>query len=111
MKAGRRGTNLQRWFVRWPGLLELESEDLKRVPDDVLLVDVAGCVGAQAGGFRKECPYLPGRCICQDLPITLEHLKEPPADVEMMSYDFFGLQSVKGAYHSQVSGVQSDSSC
>ena len=91
--------------------MELESEDLKTGPDDVLLVDFAGGIGAQAGGFRKEYPYLPGRCILQDLPNTLEHLKEPPADGEMMSYDFFRPQSVKGAYHSQVSGVQSDSSC
>ncbi|KAK5676263.1 hypothetical protein LTS10_011075 [Elasticomyces elasticus] len=97
MKAARRGGHVQMWNERYPPVSQLKDEDLKIGEEAVLMVDVGGGVGGQVGAFRKQCPNLPGKCILQDLPDTIKNNASPPDGVELMSYDFFTPQPVKGA--------------
>ncbi|KAK4973032.1 hypothetical protein LTR42_006326 [Elasticomyces elasticus] len=97
MKAARRGGHVQMWNERYPPVSKLKDEELKMGEEAVLMVDVGGGVGGQVGAFRKQCPGLPGRCILQDLPDTIKNNTSPPEGVELMSYDFFTPQPVKGA--------------
>jgi len=98
MKAARRGGHVQMWNERYPPVNHLASEKLKTGSEAVLMVDVGGGVGGQVGAFRKQCPDLPGRCVLQDLPDTIKSNASPPEGVELMSYDFFTSQPIKGKY-------------
>ena len=89
------------WFEIYPVAkeLELSKSTLKTGKDDVLFVDVAGGRGHDVAKFRKTFPDLPGRCILQDLPETIAQVKKsPPEGVELMDYDFFTPQPIKGVH-------------
>ena len=103
MAARRQGDLVPEWFQLYPVGQELASttsnpRSLKTGKDDVLLVDVAGGRGHDVGKFRAHFPHLPGRCILQDLPETIAQVRKttPPQGVELMEYDFFTPQPVKG---------------
>ena len=102
MAARRQGDLVPEWFQLYPAGQELvpttsNLRSLKTGKDDVLLVDVAGGRGHDVGNFRAHFPQLPGRCILQDLPETIAQVrKTPPQGVELMEYDFFTPQPVKG---------------
>lgn len=100
MSARRQGGLVPEWFEVYPVEAELAKTEstLKTGKEDALFVDVAGGRGHDAGKFKAACPSLPGRCILQDLPGTLASVKkaEPPEGVELMEYDFFTPQPVKG---------------
>ena len=102
MAARRQGDLVPEWFQLYPIADELlfsttDSPNLKGGKDDVLLVDVAGGLGHDVGSFRTHFPHVPGRCILQDLPETIAQVrKTPPPGVELMKYDFFTPQPVKG---------------
>ena len=69
----------------------------KTDPEAVLLVDVGGNKGHEIKSFHKAHPELPGRLILQDLPPMIERVsKESPEGIELMPYDFFNRQPVKG---------------
>ena len=104
MAARRQGDLVPEWFQLYPVEKELvptavgdTSHQLKSGKDDVLLVDVAGGLGHDVGKFHARFSKLPGKCILQDLPETIAQVKKnPPPGVELMEYDFFTPQPVKG---------------
>ncbi|WPH01525.1 Hypothetical protein R9X50_00437100 [Acrodontium crateriforme] len=80
---------------------EIQVSALKTDPDAVLLVDVAGGRGHDISRFKQDCSQLPGRLVLQDLPETLRAIDPKLEHVEVMEYDFFNPQPIKGArfYH------------
>ncbi|KAL9090732.1 MAG: hypothetical protein Q9165_005220 [Trypethelium subeluteriae] len=86
-----------KWYETYPVEKELKSSSLKQDPQSVLLVDVAGGSGHDALAFRERFLTLPGRCILEDLPETLQQVNqlERPG-IEMVPYDFFTPQPIKG---------------
>lgn len=96
MKAARRGGQVQLWHERYPPAAKLKDEKLRDDSDALLMVDVGGGVGGQVGAFRQQYADLPGRCVLQDLPDTIKNNASPPANVELMAYDFFTPQPLKG---------------
>ena len=55
-------------------------------------------MGHELANFHKAHPDVPGRLILQDLPIVLDKVRDNPSqDIELMNYDFFTPQPVKGA--------------
>ncbi|KAL2166074.1 hypothetical protein VTG60DRAFT_3308 [Thermothelomyces hinnuleus] len=90
----RRKHEERSWHKRFPPSSALSPADLRTDPDAVLLVDVGGATGSQVADFRAQFPHLPGRCVLQDI--------QPPPEgsvegVEIMTYDFFTPQPIKGA--------------
>lgn len=110
MAARRQGNLVPEWFQLYPVETELappntttttdssNTRSLKTGKDDVLLVDVAGGRGHDVGKFRAQFPQLPGRCVLQDLPETIAQVRQttPLQGVELMEYDFFTPQPIKG---------------
>ncbi|OAQ65233.1 O-methyltransferase [Pochonia chlamydosporia 170] len=80
----------------YPWGTELAKLDLQ--DNDVAIVDVAGGQGHIMAEIRRRNPQIKGRFIVQDLPSTLDAVPTPPTGVELMGYDIFTPQSVKGAY-------------
>lgn len=84
------------WHEVFPMATVLGSE-AKRDSDAVLLVDVGGNKGHEASSFHEAHPDIPGRVILQDLPPMIDRVsKDAPKDIELMPYDFFTPQPVKG---------------
>jgi len=102
MAARRQGGLVPDWFELYPVAIELGRTTpgglgLRTGKDDVLFVDVAGGRGHDVAKFRTSFPHLQGRCILQDLPETIAEVKKaPPEGVELMEYDFFTPQPVRG---------------
>lgn len=93
------GYNLSR--ARWcdPGCFPVEEilgKDLRQDKDAVLLVDVGGATGHDLVAFHEQYPDLPGRLILQDLPVSIQEVKDLPGIIEPMAYDFFTEQPMKG---------------
>lgn len=93
--AGRNAVHKIHWYEKYPAEERLALA-AKRDPKSVFLVDVAGNQGYDIVSFRQKFPDLPGRCILQDLPETLQRLESPLTSVETMEYNFFTLQPIKG---------------
>ncbi|KAL3494526.1 O-methyltransferase-domain-containing protein [Aspergillus germanicus] len=64
---------------------------------EVLIVDIGGGQGAYLHAFNRRFPNTPGRRILQDLPHVLQTVTTVPDRTELMAYDFFTAQPVKGA--------------
>lgn len=86
----RRG---QQWFNSFP----IESKLLVHSSSDPLLIDIGGSQGADLISFKERYPDLSGWLILQDLPIVVEQAKNVPFGIEVMGYDFFAPQPIKGA--------------
>ena len=94
MAARRKG--LATWHETFP-MASILGTNAKTDPEAVLLVDVGGNKGHEITSFHKAHSELPGRLILQDLPPMIERVsKEPPEGIELMPYDFFNPQPVKG---------------
>ena len=65
---------------------------------NVMFVDVGGGYGQKAISLKRSCPQLQGRFIVQDLLGTVENVPSGEG-VEMMAYDFFTEQPIKGLLH------------
>ncbi|KAL9099171.1 MAG: hypothetical protein Q9187_009536, partial [Circinaria calcarea] len=65
-------------------------------PDTPLFVDVGGGLGHQCQALKARYPNIPGRVILQDLPQTIQQAI-PTDGVEVMPYDFWTPQPIKGA--------------
>jgi hypothetical protein len=63
---------------------------------EVLIVDIGGGQGAYLHAFNRRFPDTLGRRILQDLPHVLETVATVPDQTELMAYDFFTAQPVKG---------------
>ena len=85
------------WHTRFPPCASLSSANLKNDPEAVLLVDIGGANGSQVMDFKAQFPHLPGRCVLQDLfPPNSNGVPEQAEGLEMMTYDFFTPQPIKG---------------
>lgn len=91
--AGRRAGQL-RWLDVYPAESELAG---KTTEDSVLLVDIGGNQGHDLKMFKERHPNLPGRLILQDLPEAVNKIETPLEGIEVIPYDFFTPQSIKGA--------------
>jgi len=83
---------------------EEDTAKLRTSPDAVTLVDIGGGFGQAIKTLRTQYPFVTGRFIVQDLPKTINQIDTVQAKkdgIEPMVYDFFALQTVKGAkyYH------------
>ncbi|KAL5041423.1 hypothetical protein BDW71DRAFT_217873 [Aspergillus fruticulosus] len=67
------------------------------VNGEVLIVDIGGGEGHYLHAFNRRFPDAPGRRILQDLPHVLDTITNVPEKTELMAYDFFTAQPVKGA--------------
>ncbi|KAI0411727.1 sterigmatocystin 8-O-methyltransferase [Xylaria grammica] len=65
-------------------------------PDTALLVDIGGGWGHDILAFHHKYPHK-GKLILQDLPEVLKNKRDLPPGVEVIGYDFFFEQPVKGA--------------
>jgi len=84
------------WHKRYPACASLSRENLRTGLDAVFMVDVGGASGSQLVNFKRQWPDLPGRYILQDLPESIKALKSRPDGIEVMAYDFFTPQPIKG---------------
>lgn len=94
--AGRR-REMPSWFEIYPAAENLTS-GLRAGPEDVLIVDIGGSHGHDLISFKARHNELPGRCILQDLPETIDSIQNPLSGIESMAYDFFTPQPVIGKY-------------
>ena len=100
MTTRLQGYKVPQWWDVYPVTTELLKTPggLKNDSNAALFVDVAGGRGHDVKRFRQTHPDLPGRCILQDLPSTIEDIQDnPPEGCEMQAYDFFTPQPIKGA--------------
>ena len=89
------------WHTRFPPCVSLSSANLKKDPEAVLLVDIGGASGSQVIDFKAQFPHLPGRSVLQDLfPPKSNELLERSEGLEIMAYDFFTPQPLKGKFFS-----------
>ena len=81
------------WFEYYPisDNLQVESDA------DPVLVDIGGGLGHGLVALKEKLPNLRGKLILQDLPIVIDDVKSLPTGCEVMAYDFFRPQPVKGA--------------
>jgi hypothetical protein len=91
--AGRR-----KGGIRWVEVFKPESlvPTARAGKDDVLLVDIGGNQGHDLKMFQKHRGDLPGRLILQDLPEAVKKHEHPIEGIEIMAYDFFTPQPIKG---------------
>ena len=83
----------EEWFEFFP-----VEEKLRAHPDQPVFVDFGGGVGRDITELKKRFPALPGTMVLQDLPQAIEDVQETlPAGVEIMKYDMFTSQPIKGA--------------
>ena len=94
MAERRKGHSL--WYEMFP-IASILGPNTKTDPEAVLLVDVGGNKGHEVASFHGAHPDIPGRLILQDLPSMIERVRENPlTDIELMPYNFFTPQPVKG---------------
>lgn len=97
LMAARRDGLGPDWFQIYPAAEELGGYTEDGGEGAALLVDVGGNHGHATVKFRQQCPQVKGRCVLQDLPESLSGIKKPLDSIEVMAYDFFTPQPVKGA--------------
>lgn len=85
--------------LRWPDVYPIGSQvqgTLNNKEDEILLVDIGGNQGQDLKMFRELHPNIPGRLVLMDLPDAIENNKSDMRGIEMIAYDFFTPQPVKG---------------
>ena len=92
--SSRRLIDAPQWFDIYPAATKLANA--RKDADATLLVDIAGGPGQEVGRFKQRNPDIPGRCVLQELPLTLRRIDKMPEGVEAMEYDFFTPQPLKG---------------
>ena len=97
-----RRNGLNQWYEMFP-MASVLGPNARRDPEAVLFVDVGGGKGHEARNLREAHPELSGRLVLQELPSMIDRLREdPPEGVELMPYDFFTPQPIKGQRASNV---------
>ncbi|KAI4243074.1 MAG: hypothetical protein LQ352_007105 [Teloschistes flavicans] len=91
----RRLSNSLQWFDIYPAATEFANAHVG--VNEILLVDIAGGPGQEVERFKQRYPDIPGRCVLQDLPLTLQRIDRLSEGIEAMAYDFFTPQPLKGA--------------
>lgn len=72
------------------------GKDLKEDKEAVLLVDIGGGLGHDLEDFQAGYPHLPGRLVLQDLSAVTKEVNQTNKKIEVISYDFFMPQPIKG---------------
>jgi hypothetical protein len=91
--------------ARWidPGCVPIDEvigRGAHQDKESVLLVDIGGGFGHDLEVFEQKYPELPGRLILQDLPAVIGSFKKSAtSEIEVMGYDFFTKQPIKGIYY------------
>ncbi|KAK5460805.1 hypothetical protein LTS15_002868 [Exophiala xenobiotica] len=99
------------WHETYP-IADQLSPGADTNPEAVMLVDVGGGWGHDLKSLFKTHPGLSGRLILQDLPIIIDQVqsRSDTDGFELMSYDIFTPQPVKGArayyFHTSVTTGQ-----
>ncbi|KAI4198040.1 MAG: hypothetical protein LQ350_005551 [Teloschistes chrysophthalmus] len=91
----RRLINAPQWFDIYPAATEFANA--RTDANEILLVDIAGGPGQEVERFKQRHPDIPGRCVLQDLPLTLQRIDRLSEGIEAIPYDFFTPQPLKGA--------------
>lgn len=94
-KAMLATTSSTMWTV---GIFPFEAELSRLHTDDdtVLLVDIGGGMGQAVRQIKEMCPNIKGRMILQDRPQVTSVITEEMPGIEVMAYDFFTTQPIKG---------------
>ena len=87
--------NRAQWYDFFP-VHEILLKGVKRDNESTLLIDIAGGEGHDAESFHQKFPDVPGKVIVQDLPATIDNIKELDPAVVRMRYDFFTPQPIHG---------------
>ena len=94
LSVRRKGLN--QWYEMVP-VASILGPNARKDPNAVLFVDVGGGKGHEAINLHEAHPDIPGRLILQDLPSMIDRIREdPPKGIELMPYDFFTPQPIKG---------------
>ncbi|CAK3792409.1 S-adenosyl-L-methionine-dependent methyltransferase [Lecanosticta acicola] len=94
--AARRDPRAPQWFQIYPAIEQL-SDGLKADNDAALVVDIGGGFGHELSKFQQSFPNLLGKLILQDLQVTFDGLQTKPKGIQLMPYDFFTEQPVRGS--------------
>jgi len=92
--AGRR-KGAARFVDVYPAESQLQGT-LRNEEDAVLLVDIGGNQGHDLKLFHQTYSNLSGRLILMDLPEAIENNKSDMTGIEMIPYDFYTPQPIKG---------------
>ena len=98
MAARRDGLRPKRFEV-YPARRELCPAPHEGDTKATTLVDVGGNHGYDILDFQKRHPHIKGRFVLQDLSETLAGIKTPLECIEVMPYDIFTEQPIKGMIH------------
>ena len=91
MKSRRLGPQ---WFDIYP--VATKFANARKDAEAILLVDIGGGPGQEVDLFKQRYPDIPGLCVLQDLPLTIERIDKLHEGIERMVYNFFEPQPVKG---------------
>ena len=93
---GCRRNGMIPWFEIVPVARHFSTE-IQLGRSSALLVDVGGSHGHDLIRFHERYADIPGLLVLQDLSETLQSISHPIPGIEMMVYDFFTPQPIKGA--------------
>jgi demethylsterigmatocystin 6-O-methyltransferase len=85
-------------FTNWSNITSILQEREQSHADEVVFVDVGGGVGHQCARLKAHYPNLSGRVVLQDLERVI-HNASPIPGIEMMAYDIFTVQPIKGSIY------------
>ena len=88
--------------AEWFPTNEVIVDSYRGGPDGVMLVDVAGGRGHDIEAFFRKHLHAPGRLVLEDLPETMEQIRNLSSKIEPLSHNFFEPQPVQGKLHSRV---------
>jgi hypothetical protein len=88
-------TSMAIWTV---GIFPFEAElsKIHTEDDTVLLVDIGGGKGQATRQIKQLCANIKGRIILQDREVVTSSITEEMPGIEVMGYDFFTPQPIKG---------------
>lgn len=99
MEAFNKGMTMQAMTASWMldvfPFKQVLSEQ-KPTSSDPVAVDIGGGKGRAIRQIRSLCGDLPGRYILEDQEHVIHSITPPPDGIEMIPYDFFTEQPVKG---------------
>jgi len=75
---------------------ELELSQIKTDDDTVLLVDIGGGKGHVTKQIKALVGDVKGKIILQERPEVIAEISDPLNGIEVMEYDFFTPQPIKG---------------
>lgn len=85
------------WFpIQQQYLQNRNATGIKKAPNGVFMVDVAGDWGHHIDELSKRFPDIDGRLILQDLPAVIDDIDSLDARVEKMKIDMFEPQTIIG---------------